>query len=81
MLGINNECYLFIINFCQGRGSHKRHMPVQGASPQKYTTHNIGETATLPFVKDSEFGIFLDQDILVLTDCICGGKQMCKAEI
>ena len=41
---------------------------------------DIGETATLPFVKGSEFGVFLDEDILVLTDCICGSKKMCKAE-
>ena len=31
--------YLFIINFFQRLGSHKRHKPVQGASPQRLHTN------------------------------------------
>ena len=37
------------------------------------------QTIVLPFVKPSSFGIFLDWDMVTLTDCICDGKIVCKA--
>jgi len=37
------------------------------------------QTVILPFVKPSSFGIFLDWDMVTLTDCICDGKVVCKA--
>ena len=40
----------------------------------------FGQTTLLPFVKPSSFGIFLDWDMAALTDCICDGKVVCKAD-
>ncbi|XP_065893268.1 uncharacterized protein [Dysidea avara] len=40
----------------------------------------FGLTVTLPIVKPSSFGIFLDWDMATLTDCICDSKVVCKAD-
>jgi len=42
----------------------------------------FGQTASLPFVKASWFGILgLDWDLLVLTDCVCDGEVYYRAEV
>jgi len=40
----------------------------------------FGQTVILPLVRPSNFGIFLDWDMVMLTDCICDGKTVCKAD-
>ena len=40
----------------------------------------FGESVTLPFVKPSSFGIFLDWDMATVTDCIYDGKIIGKAD-
>ena len=43
---------------------------------------NFGQTASLPFLKASWFGILgLDWDLLILTDCVCDGKVYYRAEV
>ena len=41
----------------------------------------FGQTVTSPFVKASKFGILdLEYDVLILTDCVCNGKQVYKLD-
>ena len=40
----------------------------------------FGESVTLPFVKPSSFGIFLDWDMATVTDCIYDGKIIGKVD-